>query len=131
MRYLGDELHEIDSVSSSKETDTHNTRIDVLSVIRRLPLRERVMLLSHYFGGLSLDEAAKAMRISIRVATKLLQKARENMMNELKNEDMSFHVALESSFTMPMLKEIFDNYADEMITEEQIKRVVDPIIHTL
>ena len=99
----------------------------VLEIVSELPLNQRLALLAHFYGGLSVIEIATAMKAPVWAADKYLVNACERVVKKLGIADMIMNAPNEH-VNAPVLKKIFDQYEAEMITDEQKQRVLAPVL---
>ena len=116
--------------SKSRCANDPNKRLDILKVISDLPPSQCMTLLSHFYGGLSVEEIATVMKIPAELTGDYLEIACDRVLRELEVADIDMNISDEASIKI-MLKEIFDWYETEVITDERIQRVLEPILQMI
>ena len=111
--------------------ESHKTRTEVLRIISDLPENLRTALLLYYYGGLCVQEVAAAMGIKRKMAVEYLDLASESVLHELEIINASALSESDNLYRSSMLKDIFDQYAQENITDEQIMRILEPVIQMI
>jgi len=101
-------------------------RAAILQTISKLPVNQSIALISYYYGGLSIQEITVVMRAPDWVAAQCLERAKENVLKELGMIDV-VHDMPDEPPTHSVLKQIFDRIAEDMITDEQVQRILEPI----
>ena len=102
-------------------------RTEVLHIVSNLPINQRLALVAHFYGGLSVQETATAMKSPVWVTTGYLDNACENVLKELGMSDMSMNTSGESS-SVSMLTDIFNWYEAEFVTDDRTQKVLEPIL---
>ena len=102
-------------------------RDEVLHIISKLPENQRLALVAHFYGGLSVPETAMTMKISTQATAGYLNSACESVLKELGMADMCMTASGEPA-DASVLKEIFNWYETETITDERIQRVLEPVL---
>ena len=128
--FLKEESMQYESFSLSRYVDDPKRRIDVLNIVSELPANQCVALLAHFYGGLSVEEIATVMKSSIELTDNYLESACDKILHELEVADMSVKISDEASKKI-VLKEIFEWYETEIIIDEQIQRVLEPILQMI
>ncbi|MCL2889038.1 MAG: sigma-70 region 4 domain-containing protein [Eggerthellaceae bacterium] len=106
-------------------------RTEVIRVVNKLPGDQKIALLSYYYGGLSIREVATSMQIPRAAALNHLENAKENVLRELGLNGTTSMMAPGEQIKTPVLKQIFDKYAEESITEDQLRRVLEPVLRMI
>ena len=105
------------------------TRDMVLDAVGRLPLNERIALLAYVEGGLCVSEIAQTMNVPVFIASMYLKSAQEFVMKELKETDADTQFSeTDEVVVTPVLKVVFDCYKEDTITDEQVQRVLEPVL---
>ena len=117
-----------ESFSQSRYANDPNKRTDVLNVVGNLSPSQCVALLAHFYGRLSVDEIASVMKIPSELTDEYLNSACDKVLHELNVLDIGIS---DESSKKTAIKEIFDWYEEEMITEERIQRVLKPILQMI
>ena len=102
-------------------------RTEVLQIVSELPINQRLALLIYFYGGLSISEIALSMKMPAWVTTIYLNRACKNVLRELDMTDMSITPSDEST-DISILKNVFDWYAEKYIADEQVRRVLEPVL---
>ena len=108
-----------------------NTRAEILRTICVLPDNLRVVLLLHYYGGLRIQEIASAMNVPIGVVNNQLEGARRRVFKEFGMTGINKYTVSDKPKKSPVLKEIFDKYAEETSSDEQIQRILEPVLRMI
>ena len=104
-----------------------NKRVDVLKVISDLPPSQCMLLLSHFYGGLSVEEIATVMKIPAELTGDYLEIACDRVLHELEVANIDVNISDEASIKNA-LRDIFNWYETEIITDERIQRILEPIL---
>ena len=91
--------------------------------IGKLPAKQRAALLAHEYAGLSIEETSLITGSPRWAITHHIQRAKTNVVKYLQEQDPETH----SMLTEESLQSIFDQYAEESITDEQMQRVFSPV----
>jgi len=108
-----------------------NTRAEILRTICVLPDNLRVILLLYYYGGLRIQEIAAAMNVPVGVVNDQLESARRRVFKELGMKGTYKYTVPDKPKKSLVLKEIFDKYAEETSSDEQIQRVLEPVLRMI
>ena len=108
--------------------DDQSSRAEILQIICAMPLKERTVLLLHYYGGLHMKQVAIAMGLPVWAATYHLENARGHVFKELGMNSVHIEYLPDEPAGPPVLKQIFDKYAEETHTDEQVQRVLAPVL---
>jgi len=107
------------------------SRAEICKAIAKLPIEQRTALMIHEFGGLSNNEVAKSMDMSPIRVIQTLNAAWRNVGKELGVETELADDGLFSYKDRIALKKIFDSHAEETITDEQVERMINPILQRI
>jgi len=106
-------------------------RAEVIRIISKLPVNQRIALLSYYYGGLNEQEVAASMQVPRRVAENYLEHARQKVLKELGMNNENTLIAPGGLPDVPVLKQIFDRYVEDTISDEQLRRVLEPVLRMI
>jgi DNA-directed RNA polymerase specialized sigma subunit, sigma24 homolog len=107
------------------------SRAKVLQIISEIPVNERMVLLLYHYGGMGIREVAMAMGLPVWTATHHLERARGHVLKELGMNSTDTYRVPENPNGPPVLKQIFDKCAEESHTDEQVKRVLEPVLRMI
>ena len=107
------------------------SRAKILKIISELPLKRRMVLLLFYYGGLGIQEVASAMNSPTWVVTGQLERARGHVLKELGMKSKESNPMPDTPRGSPVLKEILDRCAEDTATDEQVLRVLAPVIRMI
>ena len=96
-------------------------RAEVICIISDLPANLRTVLFSYEYGNLSMQDIASIMRKPLWFVAYHLENARENVMRILAMRNTN-------GYNEKQVEMSFDWYADQMITDEQVERVLKPVV---
>ena len=128
--FLKEEPMHYESFSQSRYSNDPNKRTDVLNVVGNLPPGQCMTLLAYFYGGLSIEEIATVMKIPAGLTDEYLKSACDKVLQEFIVADLYVDISDDSSKNAA-LNEIFNWYETEMITDERIQRVLEPILQMI
>ena len=102
--------------------------MEVLHIISSVPTKQQHTLLLYYYSGFCIQDIATAIEAPVWVTVMYLESARNRVLKELGMKNENMHFEPEEPPKVPVLKEIFDRYAEETITDEQLQRVLAPVL---
>ena len=99
----------------------------VLHAINELAVNQRMALLAHSYGEMNIYEVATAMKVPAWIASLYLKSAQEIVMKTLEKTGMET-AELPAPPKKNVLKRVFDRYTEDTITDEQVERVLAPVL---
>ena len=100
-----------------------NNHRALFKAIGKLPAKQRAALLAHEYAGLNIEETSLITGSPRWAITHHIQRAKTNVVKYMQNQDPELH----GEMTEETLQAIFDQYAEESITDEQMERVFGPV----
>ena len=105
-------------------------RKEILHIVSKLSANQRLALVAHFYGSLSVQETATAMNVPVWVTAKYLDDACAKVIRELGMENVKM-TATDNTANASVLKEIFEWYEAEIVTDEMTERVLDPVLQMI
>ena len=117
-----------DPFSSIEYSDNPNIRADMLRFISELSVNQRMALLSYYYGGFTIQEVAIAMKVPVSTATNHLESARDNVIKAFSAKSATAYIPPDVPQKSQVLMDILDGLCAESVTDEQVQRVLEPVL---
>ena len=119
-----------ESFSQSGYATDKKKRLELLNIVSELPVNQCMTLLAHFYGGLSVEEIATVMKISAELTDDYLEIACDKVLQEIEDAVIDVNISDDAS-KKNALRDIFDWYETEIITDERIQRVLEPILQMI